>query len=467
MHVPSSLAAAALAALLGSTLAAQEGQSTAGAARARELAELGLLPSIRDVAVRDIVNYHRHRLPLPKVDQDVALDVRFDRSAAAPGDTVVLQVGYTTRPEGDRTQAPPCSLVLVVDRSGSMQDRGKMDQVRAGLRDLAQRLRADDEVALVSFSTEARLESPLRRRGDGEWLLAAIDRLAPDGSTNLHAGLMLGLEQFARGGERDGDSGRAPRDRSRRLVLLTDGIANLGVTDPSRILDEAQRAMRGVDVSTIGFGRDVDTTLLERLAAGTRGLFHFVADERDINKVFVQELDALLVPAARKPRMHITLSPGLAAVHAYGEETFVRPGEVVVDLRDLNAGVTGVVLVTCRVDDPARARADAELTFTSAASMRSERAAAAASLSDNHGSRQVDLEVQKNHAIAILAQGLRDMASACDERRWANADRALRLAGDEAERVFPGADADVQRVRDVVAGHSRTLRRYVDRFRED
>jgi hypothetical protein len=77
-----------------------------------------------------------------------------------------------------------------------------------------------------------------------------------------------------------------------------------------------------------------------------------------------------------------------------------------------------------------------------------------------------DLEVRKNAAIAVLAQGLADMAGQCDARRWADAARALHGSRDEGRRLFPGDDADVQRVRDIVAGHDQTLRRYVDRFRE-
>ena len=123
------IALAALATLLAVPLSAQQGGSQFGVARSRELAELGLLPASRDVVVRDLLNYHRHRLPLPKAGQDVALDLRFDRASAGPGEEVWLQLGYTTAPLGDRSLAPACAVALVVDCSGSMQERGKMAQV--------------------------------------------------------------------------------------------------------------------------------------------------------------------------------------------------------------------------------------------------------------------------------------------------------------------------------------------------
>ena len=444
-------------------LLAQDGGSSFGHARPRELAELGLLPSARDVVVRDLVNYHRHRLPLPRAGQEVALDVRFDRGSAAAGDEVWLQVGYTTAPQGDRALSPPCAVALVVDVSGSMAGAGKMTAVQAGLRAFVERLRPDDQIALVTFSTEARTVERLRRRGDGRWLLDAIERLTPDGNTNLHAGLMLGLEELARG-----DAGT----KDRRVVVLTDGIANTGVTAPDQIVGDAtRRAETAIDISTIGVGQSLDVPLLKRLADGCRGLFHFVADATDVQKVFVAEADALLAAVARKVRLTIEL-PGrdlevLLALH----ENVRREGDrLVLDLPDLNAGATGVVMVRCKLAGPGSGDLDvrAEMAFTSANANTARREQARATLvpARSRDGGTPDHEVRKNAAIAVLAQGLADMAQSCDARRWADADLALQRATDDAKRLFPGDDGDVQRVRDIAAGHSRTLRRYVDRFRD-
>ncbi|MDO8348627.1 MAG: VWA domain-containing protein [Planctomycetota bacterium] len=497
-----------LLALAGSP-AAQDAGPTFGHARARELAELGRLPTCHDVVVRDIVNYHHHALPTPRADKDVALDLRFDRSCAGEGDTVVLQVGYTTRPEGDRAFAAPCTVALVVDCSGSMHERGKMDQVRAGLREFVRHLRPDDEVALVAFSTDARVVAARRARGDGRWLQTAIDELQPGGNTNLHAGLMAGLRELQQ---------EDTRGRSQRVVLLTDGIANTGVTDPAQMLADSEPFTRNtIDISTIGVGENLDVPLLEKLARGTRGLFHFVGDAQDVQKVFVEELASLLMPVARRPRLVVTLGSDLRVEHVFHEGVRHEGNDrLAIDLPDLNAGVTGVVMLRCRIAGraPESLSARAELTFDAASTGRSavERASAdlrttSASytvqpgdtleaiarqqlgdrtlgpeierLNDVDGRRlevgqrlrlpaasAIDIEVRKNHAIAVLAQGLRDMAQACESKRWADADRALKLAQDEARRLFPGDDQDLQRVRDIAAGHARTLQRYVDRFRD-
>src|SRR5262249_52383596 len=117
--------------LLAPSLATQEGHSQFGHARTRELAELGVLPTPLEVAVADIVDSPRPRLPLPRAGEAVAMDVRFGGATVAPGGEAVLQLGFTTAPSGDHSDLPPLNLAFVIDCSGSMADAGKMDAVKA------------------------------------------------------------------------------------------------------------------------------------------------------------------------------------------------------------------------------------------------------------------------------------------------------------------------------------------------
>lgn len=442
-------------------LLAQAAQSSFGHARARELAALGKLPTNSDIVVRDIVNYRRHLLPLPTANQIVSLDVRSDRGGAQRGDELWLQVGYATRSEGDRSLSPPCAVTLVVDCSGSMQERGKMSQVHAGLRAFVQRLRPDDQIAIVAFAKEARVVTPLRRRGNGQWLQKAIVALQPAGGTNLHAGLMLGIKQL-----QNDDLGKL----SKRVVLLTDGIANEGVTQSSVIANDARnRAERSIDISTIGVGQNLDTALLSQLASTNRGLFHFVADEQDVAKVFVAEADGLLVPAARKVELQIELPRGIASAQVFGDRASVDGQTLTISMPNLNAGATGVVMLRCKVAERARAAmiVTAQMTVRNPSSGKRSRERATTRLWVERPSEAVatDHEVRKNAAIAVLAHGLRKMAKHSDARRWSDASRVLRRAREQAKRLYPGEDDDVQRVRDMAKNYQKTLRGYVDRFR--
>lgn len=446
--------------LLATALTAQAGQSTFGHARGRELAALGRLPSSRDIVVRDIVNYHRHLLPQPKGDQAVSLEIRSDRGGAEAGGELWLQVGYATRSEGDRTLAPPCAVALVVDCSGSMQERGKMSQVHLGLRAFVQRLRPDDQIAVVAFSTEAKVVTGLRRRGDGEWLQSTIAALAPTANTNLHAGLMLGIQQL-----QNPDMGAL----SKRVVLLTDGIANTGITEPAAIARDAERHATGIDISTIGVGQNLDTALLSQLAKTNHGLFHFVADEQDVQKVFVAEADSLLVPSARNVELRIDLPRSITAAEILAESADIDGQTVRIALPDLNAGATGVVLLRCRMGLPVDAskQVTAQLQCTRPDTKQPTTVFAETTLWSGSPltTASIDRSTRKNAAIAVLAVGLAKMARHSEASRWADADHALQHARDEAQRLFPGDDVDVQRVRDMAKNYAKTLRGYVERFR--
>lgn len=454
---------ALLAVALGTAVAAQDGMSQFGHARARALAEMGRLPTPYEIVVRDLINYHRHRLPLPRPDQAVALDLRFDKAVARAGEEVILQVGYATAPLGDRALAPPCACALVIDCSGSMQQRGKLDQVRRGLQAFVERLRQDDQVALVSFADEARVILPAQPRGDGSFLQAALQKLQADGNTNLHTGLMRGIAVL-----------REPRfaSMSRRLIVLTDGIANAGQHDAGRIAGDIASAASaaGVDVSTIGLGDNLDVAVLRQLAERNRGLCHFVADARDVQKVFVREADSLLVPAARQVHLHVELPEQLELLHAFDRHLRKAPQRVSWQLADLNAGATGVALLRCRVRRTAERPlvAIARMGFRDPRNDRlttTDNRVALPVQADATSPTRTDVDVRKNAAIATLAEGLHAMARQADSRRWAAADRALRTAQEAARKLFPGDDPDVDRVREIVAGHLRTLQNHLDRFR--
>jgi len=473
------IASIAVPLLLVAASPAQDAASQFGHARTRELAELGVLPTPLEVAVADIVNFHRHRLPLPRAGEAVAMDLRFGADAVRPGGEAFLQVGFTTSATLDRTDLPPLNLALVVDCSGSMADAGKLDEVKRGLCAFADRLRRDDRVAIVGFGDEARVVASSRAFGDGAWFRAAVDGLAPGGSTNLHSGLLLGLQECARE--------LRPRG-SNRVILLTDGIANRGETDPEAILRDATRYTgTDVDLTTIGVGRDLNTALLDRLARGGRGLFHFVADGKDVAKVFVDEAEGLLAPAARRVLLRVRLPRGLDLLQVYGHQ-WRRDGvgggdAIAIELPDMNRGMTAVVMLRCRSihephygerdrggDDGGELRAEAELLAVdaSAAGRPIElRQRTSLRIDERAGDPLADAEVKKNATIAALAQGMHDMAERAQDQRWAEAERTLQRAIDVARERLPNVeDPDVRAVLQMAEDHARTLRRHVDRFRD-
>src|SRR6185436_1435472 len=128
-----------------------------------------------EVAVEEFVNYHKHRLPLPKWGQAVAMDTRWGNNEISRSQReAVLQIGFTTAEVNERTDLRPLNLVFVIDKSGSMAG-DKMARVKNGLHGMISRLRADDVVSIVAFDTTAEVLFPARAIDDGSALRRAID----------------------------------------------------------------------------------------------------------------------------------------------------------------------------------------------------------------------------------------------------------------------------------------------------
>jgi Ca-activated chloride channel family protein len=439
---------------------AQDGVSTAAAARTRYLAEMGLIPASRSVAVEEFVNYHRHQIGRPKAGEAVFMDVRWGNDrVSTPDAEAVLQIGFSTALASDRQQLPPINLALVIDKSGSMADADKLSRVKDALLTLVNQLRETDMLSVVVFDSEAEVLRPARAVGDREEVRRLIRRIEPGSSTNIHAGLMLGYAEALKNFKREGTN---------RVVLLTDGIANQGVTDPSQIArDSLSFNDRGVDLSTIGVGLDLNKDLLRELAKSGRGLFHFVADAQDIDKVFLKEVQSLVAPVATEPNLEIEIGPGLELAQVYGYEPERTGSGLKIKLDNMNQGLTQVVLLRLKAKPRgSEARPSVRVNFSYYDLERKQRVSKKeeAALSFGEGAAVEllrDPEVGKNFTIAQLAQAIHDMAAEVEAKRFKDAEVILNAAIARTYQRYPHLeDEDISRTLLIAQKYQETIRKY-------
>src|SRR5262245_30289837 len=446
--------------LTGEALA-QDATSTAAAARTRYLSEIGVIPTSREVAVEEFINYHRHQIGSPKAGEAVALDLRWgnDRVYGAGGDAV-LQVGFSTALANDRQELRPVNLSLVIDKSGSMSDVDKLSRVRSALLTLVSQLRDTDTLSIVVFDSDAQVLLPAQRLADRRTVRQLIQQIAPGGATNIHAGLMLGFEE-ARKNYR--------KDATNRVILLTDGIANRGETDPEKIAQDSLRFNDGgIDLSTIGVGLDLNKDLLSQLAKSGRGLFHFVEDAQDIEKVFVKEVQSLVSPVATEPNVEIDYDSDLGLAKLYGYEPQYRRNGVTLKLDNMNNGLTQVILLRFKLAEnrPAFSRLPVRVRFTYYdLEQRKQIVKTQESFLTVTDGRTGDLlkdpEVGKNYSIALLAQAIRDMAVACEARRYQEAEKLISDAIARTNRRYPNLDeTDIARTLAMAKKYQDELRKY-------
>ena len=411
-----------------------------------------------EVAVEEFVNYHKHRLPLPKSGQAVAMDTRWGNSEISRSQReAVLQIGFTTAEVNERTDLRPLNLVLVIDKSGSMADSDKMSRVKEGLQTMLGKLRPEDVISIVTFDTTAQVLYPASRIGDGYSLRRAIDCLAPGGSTNIHGGLMLGYAEAKKHFRKDGTN---------RVILLTDGIANTGVVDPRRIAaNSSEYNGQGIDLSTIGVGLDLNNDLLRTLARSGRGLYHFISDYKDINKVFVNEVQSLVSSVAKRVEVSIEYGSGLRVEKIYGYAPRYGNGTVSVVLDDMNNGLTQVVMAKFRTDSvksvmPVKVRLsyfDVKRRCMIEEVQELRLVPAENDLCD----LLADVEVKKNYTIAELANSLFEMTGLARRGHYSQAQNILDASVSTAYRRYPNMeDQDIQFILNIIEGYRRDLTAY-------
>lgn len=237
---------------------------------------------------------------------------RLDRSAVQTGvsEERFLAITIKAPEELGQTFHRPVDLAVVMDTSGSMSKRGKIDYAKRAAKLLASSMEPDDVYALVTFNDDATVVIPGGEVRDPYALHGAIDRIVEGGGTNLHAGLDEGADEVI---------DHLDDHRVGRLVVLSDGNANVGIKDPDALARYVSTlASKGVSVSTIGLGLDYNEDLLSRLADLGGGSYDFVDDPRELEAVFADELERSASVVARGTRVQIDLPPGIEPLEVIG-----------------------------------------------------------------------------------------------------------------------------------------------------
>jgi Ca-activated chloride channel family protein len=273
------------------------------------------------------------------------LDVRSENRRVlvpGPGDgTIQIQVVAPDIP-AIRIARPRLNLALVLDRSGSMADARKLDFVKTAAHHLVDRMGPDDRLSIVTYSQRVEVPWPSRPVGrDREEIHRIISGLYPGGSTFLSGGLEEGFRQ-ARIGKRGGTLNR--------VLLLSDGLANAGVTDRGALRERAgDMAEHGISVSTFGVGNDFDEELMMRIAAGGGGNYRYLGDPERIVAALESEFHTASRTAASEVEIIIRLKSDCRFGSVLGRDWRREGDAYVVRLGDLSAGERRTVFAKVNV----------------------------------------------------------------------------------------------------------------------
>jgi Ca-activated chloride channel family protein len=256
--------------------------------------------------------------------------------------TVSLNLTAARLPILDGAAVQAADLVIVLDRSGSMEGRKLSDARQAVIR-LLDRLSPEDRLALVTYSNGVQVRSALVpvNAANRRQLTAAVRQIHAGGGTNLGGGLERGIDLLVR---------TPGADRQRKVILLSDGLANQGITDPAALGRMASAAVENrFSISTVGVGLDFNETLMTAIADQGAGHYHFLEDPRTFARVFEDELQATRQVAASDVTVQIPMEPGVRLVGAGGYPIRHDEGAAVIHPGNLLSGGSRTLFLTFQV----------------------------------------------------------------------------------------------------------------------
>ena len=276
---------------------------TASYTRARQQLRSGRLPSPDEVRIEEFINARSYDLPEPAAGDVVSITTELTAHPWAPGRRLLRVSLKTAAPPPVLEQTAPMRLVFLVDVSGSMSSSDKLPMARQMLHELVDALPADTEVALVTYAAGSEQLLPLTPLRDRARLHDAIDRLDSGGGTGMAEGL---LTAYALLGEAAGPG-------ERRVMLVTDGDANVGPRSAEEMLAiiDGQRRAAGITLTGLGFGaRGYSDRTLEALTNAGDGGYFFIDSAAHARELFVSgDIRRVLRTAARDARVQVHFSP--------------------------------------------------------------------------------------------------------------------------------------------------------------
>ncbi|MBN1809846.1 MAG: von Willebrand factor type A domain-containing protein [Planctomycetes bacterium] len=285
---------------------------TASYSLAKRYISAGYLPPRGAVRMEEFINAFDYNYPR-RSGGVFHVDTKAMPSPFGEGLTL-LRVGVVGRVIG-REARKPANLVFVVDSSGSMDLPDRLPLLKYSIKQLVGVLAPNDRVSVVTYGTRATILLEAASASDTERILAAVDSIKADGSTNMLEGLALGYEVAQRVYVNMSNdairSGRVNKGIMSRVMLLSDGVANMGSTEAADMLHRVERYKEmGITFNSTGFGvGSYNDAVLEELANRGDGSYQFIGSYAEARRVFGEEMSASLQTIAYDAKIQVEFDP--------------------------------------------------------------------------------------------------------------------------------------------------------------
>lgn len=273
---------------------------TASYSNVRRMINDGYLPEPNAVRIEEMINYFNYDIAVPEEGEVINI---YSELSKAPWmeDHQLLMLGLKTQ-DIVFEETEGMNLVFLIDVSGSMNSSDKLGLLKSAFQLLVHQLRPNDRISIVVYAGAAGVVLEGGDATDKEEILEALENLQAGGSTAGKQGIELAYQVAERNFIEGGNN---------RILLATDGDFNVGISDTSRLEDFiSEKRESGIFFSVLGFGTgNLRDDVMESLADHGNGVYYYIDNYKEAEKVFIHELGASLVTVAKDVKLQVEFNP--------------------------------------------------------------------------------------------------------------------------------------------------------------
>ncbi|MCK5809723.1 MAG: VWA domain-containing protein [Cocleimonas sp.] len=356
--------------------------------------------------------------------------------AAGMKQTTFIKVGLTGFKLDDKTDRTPANIAIVLDKSGSMGGN-KIIHAKQAARMAVGLLNKEDIVSIVSYDNTVNVLVPATKVTDKASIYAAIERMEANGGTALFAGVSKGAAEVRK---------FLSKDRINRVILLSDGQANVGPSSPTELGSlGASLSKDGMTVTTIGLGTGYNEDLMASLAGYSDGNHAFVKNAEDLAQVFQYEFGDVLSVVAQDVEVMIQCKEGIKPLRVLGREASILGQTIKTTMSQLYSEQEKYVMIEVEVPagkaDEQKALADVQISYHNMQSKQKNQLTSTLQLAYSNSAHEIKRALNKSVVKSATKQIANETSKKALSLRDQGQGEAARLLLQESSSFISGQAA--------------------------
>lgn len=248
--------------------------------------------------------------------------------------------------EKQNNERTPLNISLVIDKSGSMKG-DNMKYVKIACNSIIKELDKEDKLSVIVYNNSSQVLVKTIPMTHPDSVIAKINAVVADGGTNIEGGLVKGYAELV---------ANYDKKAVNKLILLSDGMANAGITNPVQLaaIASEKKLKNNISLSSFGVGREFNENLMNSLAESGNGNYYFIDSAGKVESILAQEFNEIMNIQGMNGKITVQLPKGISLIKSYGYTVTQNNNTLNIELGDIFPYDSKGILLKFRIDDPSQ-----------------------------------------------------------------------------------------------------------------